>query len=247
MGGQDHYRPDQPAKDMNKKLARQSEIKMAVYVIVIIMICSLSPAWARIIYRGTQAKQVALTFDDGPAPGVTDKILDILGRKGVRATFFVIGAKAAGHPLLLERMAREGHEIGNHTYYHSRTNWINNEKLLKEIEATSKLISGATGRNVRYFRPPHGKLPYSKRKIIENAGYLIVLWSVSADDCYRPGRGIRKPASIVRLVVSRVRGADVVLMHDDSRQIVEALPGIIDLLKKRGYKFVTISGLKKGL
>jgi len=210
----------------------------------LMMVCAPLSS-ARIIWKGIASRQVALTFDDGPSPGVTDKILEILKKEKVKANFFVIGRKAEKNPDLLRRIAEGGHEIGNHSYNHSRTSWINEKKLQKEVRRTSELISSITGLPVFLFRPPYGKIDRHKRKLLEKQGYNIILWSIGADDCYREGRGIRPPKSIIWRVVSRVRGGDIVLLHDNSRQIVEALPGMIKQLKRKGYVFAKISELNQ--
>ena len=203
------------------------------------------PAYAKIV-KGVPLRWVALTFDDGPTPGVTDKILEILKKEKIKATFFVIGRKVEENPGLLYQIAQDGHAIGNHTYSHPRTGWINEKKLLIEIQRTSKLISSIAGVPVFLFRPPYGKIDPHKRKILEKQGYRVILWSNSADDCYRKGRGIRSPNSMTWRVVSRVRGGDIVLLHNNSKQIVEALPEMIKTLKSKGYVFVKVSELKQG-
>jgi peptidoglycan/xylan/chitin deacetylase (PgdA/CDA1 family) len=200
---------------------------------------------ARVIWKGNGSRQVALTFDDGPTLGVTDKILEILKKEEVKATFFVLGRKVEQEPGLLLRISQDGHEIGNHTYNHTRTSCINGEKLLKETQRTSELVSNIAGVPVFLFRPPHGKIDRQKRKLLEKQGYNIVFWSLGADDYYREGRGIRPPKSIIWRVVSRVRGGDIVLLHDNSRQIVEALPGMIKQLKRKGYVFAKVSELNQ--
>lgn len=216
-----------------------------ILVVLGIVFILISAASARVIYKGLHPKHIALTFDDGPSPGITDKILKILKNQNVKVTFFPIGRKIAKNPNLLKEIAADGHEIGNHTYFHSRLTQINDEEMLNEIRMASMLISKNTNTKECFFRPPYGKLTYSKRKLIEKAGYDIVYWSVSADDCYRLGIGMRGPDSITRKVISEVRGGDIVLMHDNSKEIVEALPKIIEALKKRGYYFVTVSQMLK--
>lgn len=212
-------------------------------VLFIILFFCASLASAEIIRNGTHPKHVALTFDDGPSPGHTEKVLDILRQENVKATFFVIGKKVMEHPMLLNWIDEEGHEIGNHTYSHTRVTWINDQKMLDEIRRTSLLIWDLTGKKVEYFRPPHGRLTNAKRKKIEAKGYKVIYWSVNADDFYHTTWGMRTPESIADRVISRVNGNDIVLMHDNSYQITEALPVIIKALKKRGYYFVTISEL----
>ena len=219
-------------------------MRLLIGLLLISLLCSI--ALASLIYRGHNPKHIALTFDDGPVLGVTDQVLKILKSENISATFFVVGNKVAKQPELLRKVFKAGHEIGNHTYNHSKLTWINNTKIPIELNKTSALIRSITGQKVNLFRPPHGTLTKPKRKLIEQLGYDIVLWSINADDFWHTNGGMRSANSLVKRVVSRVRGGDIVLMHDNSQQMIEALPRIIKVLKKKGYSFVTVSQLKKG-
>jgi len=210
---------------------------------ILIFVLLAYPSFARIIWKGLPSKLVALTFDDGPSDKYTGKVLDILKKGGVKATFFVIGKKAADNLDLLKRIAKDGHELGNHTFNHARLNWLSDDKLRDELRTTSEIIKANTRKDVKYFRPPNGFLTREKRVLAEKSGYDIVLWSVHADDYTHELSGLRDPGSITRRVNALVKGGDIVLMHDISWQVVEALPGIVSSLKKRGYKFVTVSQL----
>lgn len=200
---------------------------------------------ASIIYNGKNPSQVALTFDDGPSFKYTGKVLDILKKENVKATFFVVGNKVAFWPEILEREVKEGHEIGNHTYYHSRITELNDNILIEELDMTSRLVKKLTGKKLVYFRPPHGTFTKSERVLVEKAGYKLVLYSVHADDFYHLGWGMRSARSIEKRVIRLVTGGDIILAHDDSEQIVKALPVIIETLKKKGYHFVTLSEMLK--
>ena len=204
-------------------------------------ILMFSASHAQVYTHGFIHRSVALTFDDGPSPLYTEMILDILHQYGVTATFFLIGHKVAEHPEIAREIVDDGHEIGNHTYYHSHLNLVNGEKLLKEIKMTSDMIFEKTGKRTTLFRPPGGDLPWDKIRMIQNAGYDIIQWSVNADDYYHLDGGIHAPSRIAAHVIANTRGADIILMHDDSPQTVVALPRIIRALKRRGYNFVTVS------
>jgi peptidoglycan-N-acetylglucosamine deacetylase len=222
---------------------RLSSAVLTATFVVTVMLFTVHPAGATIIYCGENPRQIALTFDDGPSFKYSMKVLDILKKEKVKATFFIVGQKAEEFPEILKMMADGGHELENHTYYHSRLNGLTDNKLLEELDETSKAINRITGRKVAYFRPPFGVFDAAQRKLIEKAGYKMVLWTVNADDFYHIGWGMRTAKSIEKKVLLGVRGGDVVLAHDDSKQLVEALPVIIDSLKKRGYTFVTLSEL----
>ncbi len=213
------------------------------FVLAVAFIMIPHPAYSPIIYQGENPKQIALTFDDGPSFRYSMKVLDILKREKVKATFFIVGQKAEEYPEILKMMADDGHELGNHTYYHSRITTLSEAKLLAELKDTSLAIKKVTGKRVVFFRPPFGDFTRDERITIEKAGYKMVLWSVHADDFYHLGWGMRTPKSIENRVIRFVTGGDIILAHDDSEQIVEALPVIIETLKKEGYSFVTMSEL----
>jgi peptidoglycan-N-acetylglucosamine deacetylase len=226
-----------------KAKVRISFMKRTFLVIVMMLLMSAS-ANAIVLYNSSDHKQIALTFDDGPSLKYTPMVLDILKKEGIKATFFVIGRKIEKGPEILERIAKEGHDIGNHTYYHSRVSLLSKEHLGEELDLTSDLVERLTGKEVVFFRPPHGDFSKSGKKFVERAGYVFVLWSVNADDFFHIGWGMRSANSITRRVLSGVKGGDVILAHDDSQQLVDALPVIIESLKSKGYKFVTLSQME---
>ncbi len=192
--------------------------------------------------------QVALTFDDGPDPTWTPKILQILKEKNATATFFVLGTQAQHYPDLLERIAREGHEVGNHTYTHQNIAEASDEEIELELNATTRLIEAVTGHSTAYFRPPFGidgtpTQPGEVRalRVVRDLGYLTVAESIDPNDWERPGAD----AILDRVKQQRSRGA-VILLHDsggERSQTVAALPGIIDYLRSRGDTLVPLSSI----
>jgi len=200
---------------------------------------------AKIVARGSVPKLIALTFDDGPSDPYTLKVIEELKKEKIKATFFLVGKKVVAKPNVLDVLVASGQEIGNHTYYHSRLNWVTERKMLDELKLSSDIISGYTNGRVKptLFRPPHGFLPQSKSQAIQKAGYTIVMWSVNGDDFYHSKTGIRSPVSIAERVLSRINGGDIILLHDISQQTVDSLSYIIRPLKRKGYKFVTVSEL----
>jgi cellulose synthase/poly-beta-1,6-N-acetylglucosamine synthase-like glycosyltransferase/peptidoglycan/xylan/chitin deacetylase (PgdA/CDA1 family)/spore germination protein YaaH len=193
-------------------------------------------------------RQVALTFDDGPDPVWTPKILQILKEKKAPATFFVLGTQAQHYPDLLERIARDGHEIGNHTYTHQNIAEANDEEIELELNATTRLIEAVTGHSTAYFRPPFGidgtpTQPSEVRalRVVRDLGYLTVAESIDPNDWERPGAD-----SIVDRVKRQRPQGSVILLHDsggDRSQTVAALPGIIDYLRGRGDVLVPLSSI----
>ena len=213
---------------------------------------------------GYRPMLVALTFDDGPDPRWTPRILDILKAKGVPATFFIVGENAITERPLLERMIREGHEIGSHTYTHPNLATAGRTQTLFELNATQRLFQAFTGRTLKLFRAPFfgDAEPTTSDEVLpvweaQNRGYVSVGLHVDSEDWQRPG----VPA-IINNVVSRIISGptacneevevtsqcsrNIVLLHDsggDRSQTVEALPILIDTLRARGYRFVPVSEL----
>src|SRR3954447_7602658 len=192
--------------------------------------------------------QVALTFDDGPDPKWTPKVLDILKAYNVKAAFFLVGAHAEEYPVLVRRIVDEGHEIGNHTYYHPNLALCWPEHIRLELNATQLLLETITGRSTTLFRPPYAA-DTSPSKITEliplqlaqDLGYLVVLENIDPQDWARPGADI-----ILQRVKQQRRDGSIILLHDaggDREQTVEALPKILDYLKTRGDSVVSISTL----
>ncbi|MGI6120295.1 MAG: polysaccharide deacetylase family protein [Desulfosporosinus sp.] len=186
----------------------------------------------------TQEKVIALTFDDGPDPIDTPKILDILKEKNVRATFFVLGEAAHANPHLLKRILLEGHEIGNHSFYHD----YQQRRLVEEIKQTDQEVFAATGTHTYFYRPPGGFLSKNQLESINKSGHMVALWSVDSKDWRNPGT-----KQIVDNVIRNVFPGAIVLLHDggDQRtQTVNALGPIIDALRNLGYRLTTLSELK---
>ncbi len=207
---------------------------------------------------------VALTFDDGPDSRWTPRILDILKSRHVPATFFIVGENAITERPLLERMIREGHEIGSHTYTHPNLATVGQTQTLFELNATQRLFQAFTGRTLKLFRAPFfgDAEPTTADEVVpvweaQNRGYISVGLHVDSEDWQRPG----VPA-IVNNVLSRIASAppncseqtsadsqcsrDIVLLHDsggDRNQTIAALPIIIDTLRAHGYRFVPVSEL----
>ncbi len=179
-----------------------------------------------------QIKKIALTFDDGPHPCFTEQLLDGLKERGVKATFFVTGEHAELHPEVIERMENEGHLIGNHTYSHMQLRSGNREEFRKELIKTNEVISGITGEEVLYVRPPYGSWDKSFE---EELNMFPVLWTVDPLDwCSKSVTGIASK------VVSKAKENDIILMHDYYDTSVTAALKVVDELLEEGYTFVTV-------
>lgn len=188
---------------------------------------------------GDDIQSVALTFDDGPSPD-TDRILEILDSYEVTATFFCIGARVAENPEIALRVADRGHSIGNHTWSHRVLHELTADELRYEIDATEQALSGATGRSPSLLRPPYGSRTPAMLRNLADHGLTSVLWDVDPRDWDDPGAD-----AIVDTALRNTRNGSIVLLHDGSpegcsrSQTVEALPGILEGLLDRSYRFVT--------
>ena len=177
-------------------------------------------------------KEVYLTFDDGPAPGVTPAVLDILRNKGVKATFFCVGENVYHHPEIFQQVIDDGHAVGNHTYNHLKGLEYTNNYYLSNVEKAYKLIGS------RLFRPPYGLFKRSQYRRLKSK-YLIIMWDVISCD-YDPNL---KPDEVFSNVVNFVRDGSIVTFHDSLKaenNVLTALPKVIDHLLAEGYTFKKI-------
>jgi peptidoglycan/xylan/chitin deacetylase (PgdA/CDA1 family) len=206
----------------------------------------LSPSlemFAEVVNRGPEgARGVALTFDDGPHPSHTRAILDELDRAGAKATFFVLGEKAARHPELLDEIVRRGHSLGVHGRTHDRMLSLRSlARVRADLSSTATLLLHAAGKKPHFFRPPVGQTNPRIARAARDLGLTIVGWSVRAFD------GVRTdPDRVVARVVPRLRDGAIVLLHDAAENddrvpaAVAALPRILDALRARGLSAVRL-------
>src|ERR1700691_1035183 len=189
-------------------------------------------------FRVEGAGCIALTFDDGPSPVDTPKLLDLLREKGVKATFFVVGKRADQYPEIVRRAWAEGHLVANHTWSHySLFCFLMPRRLRDEIERGTESVRRSCGFRPRFFRSPVGMRhpllgPYLKDARLEYVSWRLRTWDTIG----------LKPESLTRRILDRVASGDIILMHDHrdagARVLLETLPGIIDELRRRGFEFV---------
>jgi cellulose synthase/poly-beta-1,6-N-acetylglucosamine synthase-like glycosyltransferase/peptidoglycan/xylan/chitin deacetylase (PgdA/CDA1 family)/spore germination protein YaaH len=210
-------------------------------------------------YYGYHANEIALSFDDGPDPKWTPKILDILKQKNAKGTFFMIGAEAAENVSVMKRVMREGHEIGNHTYTHPDISEIPPRRLDLEVQLTERLFASKLGVQPLYFRPPYDidEEPDTDDQAapvvqIQKDGYTIIGSKLDTSDWNEHPK--KTTAEIVSSILAQLdvmkgkpqfRGS-VILLHDgggDRSVTVAALPGLIDTLRTHGYTIVPVSAL----
>ena len=185
--------------------------------------------------------EIAITFDDGPHPKETAKILDVLKKYDAKATFFVVGKHVKWYPDSVIRASKEGHEIGNHTYTHPDISTLSEEQLKTEIKDCENIIMEKTRQKPKVFRPPFGN--YNKRcleELSKDLGYTVVLWSgVDVRDWQNPSSN-----QISNKIINNVKPGDIILLHDyGTENTIKALDTIIPSLQQKGYKFVTVSEL----
>ncbi len=182
---------------------------------------------------------IALTFDDGPHPTNTPRLLDILKARNVRATFYVVGTNARAHPEIMRRIVAEGHEIGNHTVTHGNLKNMSKAAVKKELSDARDSIVSATGVAPRTMRPPYGSITSEqKRWIREEFGYPAILWSVDPEDWKKPGSSV-----VASRLVSGTRPGGILLVHDIHAPSIDAVPLAVDELLLKGYQFVTVTQL----
>jgi peptidoglycan/xylan/chitin deacetylase (PgdA/CDA1 family) len=198
----------------------------------------------KVLYRGPSTRRVvSLTFDDGPDPRYTPRILDILKAEHIHATFFVVGQRLAAHPELGRRIVSEGHLIGNHTDSHTSILRESARKAREEIDACDSRIEQITGLRTHLFRPPKGLWDEAGYRSALSSGHTLVLWSLAFDRS-----ALRMPGRQGQRVVRLASPGDIVLMHDGSASTrderaatVRELPAVIAGLRKRGFGFVSVT------
>jgi peptidoglycan/xylan/chitin deacetylase (PgdA/CDA1 family) len=201
-----------------------------------------SQMWGPVISRGRKGDpRVAITFDDGPLPGSTDRILDALAATDTRAAFFVIGAHAARFPDLVRRMHDEGHLVANHTHDHLHTGLFGRDRYwLDELRRADEVIERIIGRRPALFRPPMGYKHWHLMNAAAGTGHRVVTWSRRARDVKRTEASV-----ILQRLVEPSRAGDILVLHDgndpclkpyDRTGTVEAVRPLIEGLKRRGLE-----------
>lgn len=208
-----------------------------------------SRVFGPVIGRGPRDRGLYLTFDDGPNPRATERILDVLKRERVPATFFMVGRYVERYPELARAVAAAGCGIGNHTYTHSKLALLGPARIAQEIGRAHGAIVDLTGVRPYAFRAPHGYRNPFVRRAVARYDYRVFGWTVGVWDSERPD------AEVIRARVRRrARAGAILLLHDgdgyqpagDRTQTAEALPGIIDDCREMGYDFRDLDQLGAG-
>lgn len=182
-----------------------------------------------------EPKYVALTFDDGPKADTTDRLLDGLLERGAAATFFVVGQQIPGNEALLRRMKAEGHQIGNHTYSHTRLSKAERDTVVEEIHKTEVLLQSVVGAGSFWLRPPYGAIDTQRAALVKTP---MIYWSVDPQDWK-----LLDAEKVVQAAADAVKPGDIILLHDFYPTSVDAALEIVDRLQARGFAFVTVEEL----
>jgi peptidoglycan/xylan/chitin deacetylase (PgdA/CDA1 family) len=191
-------------------------------------------------YKGySTVKTVAITFDDGPIPGKTEQILDILRASQVKASFFCIGYRMKENTVLTRRIYEEGHLIANHSFWHGKTFDLQTPgKISVELKDTDFIIEQMTGRKPRFFRPPYGVTNPMVASAVRKGNYVTVGWSVRSFDTM-----IKDSARLMRRVTSGLKAGDILLFHDHGNATIEILPDLLAHISGLGLKIVRVDEL----
>lgn len=189
-------------------------------------------------------RRIALTFDDVPDNHFTPKILNILARYHVKATFFIVGERARKYPAMVKRIVREGHAIGNHSFNHASFARLTQREFMRQITRTETVLKPLTGFSPRYIRPPYGEILPGQLEWAGRNGYYIVNWNVDSEDWRSIGS--RK---VLQNIKRTLTPGSIVLQHggggpgEDLSGTVQALPELIQYLRRKGYEIVTVPEL----
>lgn len=188
--------------------------------------------------KGVQSKQVALTFDDGPAQ-YTSVILDVLKKEGVQAAFFSIGKNAVANPEIVKRWHSDGHLIGNHSYDHGfNFDWKTSKAMQEEINKTNNAIMQIAGVTPKLFRPPYGVTNPNLAKAITCSDMYSIGWNVRSFDTTAKNK-----ADLEARILNRLKGGDIVLLHDSQQITAEILTDLIRTAREKGFTFVRVDKL----
>ena len=190
----------------------------------------LRPLFGKLIWQvETDARLVYLTFDDGPVPEVTPKVLDILDRYGWKATFFCVGENVMKYPDLYQEILQRGHRVGNHSFNHIRGFRHTVEDYVANVRKASIYIDS------KLFRPPHGRIKFSQIKVLKH-DYQIVMWDVITYDYDRK----KSPESILNNIKRYLRKGSIIVFHDSikaEKNVLAVLPKALEYWKEQNYQY----------
>lgn len=188
------------------------------------------------IHKGIPGK-IVLTFDDGPHPENTPAILEALRRYNARATFFLIGGKAEAHPVVVKEIIKDKHEIGNHSFTHSKLHgFFSASRVKNEIEKTNTALQSIAGNSPSYYRPPFGVTNPNIARAVKMTGMKTVGWDLRSYDTV-----ITDVRKLSGRIISNIPKSTILLLHDSEEVTVKILPQILDFCKNHGIEIVPLS------
>ena len=183
-----------------------------------------------------EGNRIALTFDDGPTPGVTEPILDQLKERGLAASFFMIGQRAAAAPELARRVFAEGHAVGNHSYTHPKLGEMPDAQVESELARTQDTLAEILNHRPAAFRPPYGSFRKNQTHLARKLGLRVVLWSVDTRDWAQPGED-----KITDAILTQTKAGSIIVCHEHQGQTVNCIGRVLDQLLERGFQFVPVT------
>ena len=224
---------------VSNKLTSSEKASMDKWRSEIVNISKQNPSTV-IINGDTQDKTVCLTFDDGPDNYTTPRVLDILKKNNVNASFFFIGNFASKYPDVVKRTYNEGNLVLGHSLKHSNLSKESYADINKDITATNDILYNIIGKRPLLLRPPYGAVNSNLINYAKDNNYKIIIWSIDTLDWSQ-----KQSSNIVKNAVDNVRPGEIILMHsnEDRNATLEALPTMISKLKEKGYKFITLSDM----
>lgn len=191
--------------------------------------------------QSTTKNEIALTFDDGPHPEFTPKVLSLLKEFDVKASFFLIGENAEKQPELVQQIIAEGHDIGNHSYLHSNNyGFLSRNEVTKDIMKSQKILFEITKKRVQLFRPPFGVTNPNIARAVKNLSLKTFGWSVRSYDTVA-----KNSETTLKKITSNLKKGDIILMHDNSMVSVQILEKLLQYLKTKNMDSVNLSSLLK--
>ncbi|GAC1426771.1 MAG: polysaccharide deacetylase family protein [Chitinophagaceae bacterium] len=230
-------------------LSTRYQVPMYTYILVVLLYSGLlfygsyyvgSNFFMKVLCRAnTSARQIAISFDDGPAQAYTAEILQVLKSNNVPAVFFCIGKNIAGNELLLKQIAEEGHIVGNHSYsHHFWFDLFSTKKMKEDVQMMSETVKNTIGIKPRLFRPPYGVTTPNMRNVMHQGGYTAIGWNIRSLDTV-----IKEDEKLLQKIEALLQPGAIVLLHDTSRTTLSVLPRFIAAARSKGYEFIRIDKL----
>jgi peptidoglycan/xylan/chitin deacetylase (PgdA/CDA1 family) len=187
----------------------------------------------------TNAMQIAISFDDGPADAYTAGILQVLKSNNVPAVFFCIGKNIAGNEALLRQITDEGHIIGNHSYsHHFWFDLFSTKKMMADVQMMSDTVKDTIGITPKLFRPPYGVTTPNMKSVMQQGGFTAIGWNIRSLDTV-----IKEEEKLLQKINDQLQPGAIVLLHDTSKTTLSVLPRFIAAARNKGYEFVRIDKL----